>query len=52
MDHQEWRYFLTGPAGSIDIVDNPTNWLGDLEWAETYKHLFAMSKLDILKGFD
>jgi dynein heavy chain len=52
MDPLEWRYFLAGPSGAIDIPENPTNWLGDLEWAETYKHLYGMSKLDSLKGFD
>ena len=37
IDLQEWRYFLTGPSGDIDIVPNPTDWLDELEWAETYK---------------
>jgi len=43
LDHQEWRFFLAGPSGAIDIPKNPTEWLGDLEWAETYKQLYAMS---------
>jgi dynein heavy chain, axonemal len=37
MDPDEWRYYLAGPTGAIDIVKNPTDWLGDLEWAECYK---------------
>lgn len=37
MDAEEWRYFLAGPSGAIDIIDNPTDWLGPLEWAEVYK---------------
>lgn len=37
IDHEEWRYYLAGPAGEIEIVKNPTDWLGELEWAETYK---------------
>lgn len=37
MDGQEWRYYLAGPSGEIEIAKNPTDWLGDLEWAETYK---------------
>jgi len=28
---------LAGPAGEIEIAKNPTDWLGELEWAETYK---------------
>lgn len=52
MDADEWRYFLAGPTGQIDIPPNPTDWLGDLEWGETYKQLFCMSKLPTLKGVD
>lgn len=37
MDPLEWRYFLAGPSGAVDVPKNPTKWLGDLEWAETYK---------------
>jgi dynein heavy chain len=33
LDPQEWRYFLAGPTGAIEVPKNPTDWLGDLEWA-------------------
>jgi dynein heavy chain len=52
MDPNEWRYFLAGPSGEIKIEKNPTDWLGELEWAEVYKQLFSMSKLPIFKDFD
>ena len=52
MDHDEWRYYLAGPTGAIDIVRNPTDWLGDLEWAEAYKQIYCMSKLPVFHGFD
>lgn len=52
MDADEWRFFLAGATGQIDIVPNPTDWLGDLEWGETYKQLFCMSKLTSLAGVD
>jgi dynein heavy chain len=52
IDPDEWRYYLAGPAGEIEIAKNPTDWLGELEWAETYKQLYAMSKLPAFKGFD
>jgi dynein heavy chain len=52
IDPEEWRYYLAGPSGEIEIVKNPTDWLGELEWAETYKQLYAMSKLPAFKGFD
>jgi len=37
MDHEEWRYYLAGPSGEIEIAKNPTDWLGPLEWQEVYK---------------
>jgi len=52
IDPEEWRYYLAGPSGEIEIAKNPTDWLGELEWAELYKQLFTMSKLPIFKGFD
>lgn len=52
LDPQEWRYFLAGPTGAIEVPKNPTDWLGDLEWAEAYKQLYGMSQLPALKGFD
>jgi len=52
LDPAEWRYFLAGPSGATDVPKNPTDWLGDLEWAETFKQLYGMSQLPALKGFD
>ncbi len=49
---EEWRYFLAGPSGSIDIIQNPTDWLDDLEWAQIYKQLYVMSQLPAFKGID
>jgi dynein heavy chain len=39
LDPREWRYFLAGPSGAVVVPKNPTDWLGDLEWAEVYKQL-------------
>lgn len=52
MDHDEWRYYLAGPSGEIKIVKNPTNWLGELEWAETYKQIYGLTLLPKFKDFD
>jgi len=53
MDADELRFFLAGPSGEVKIVPNPTDWLGDLEWTETYRQLFVMSKnLPCFEGFD
>jgi len=37
IDPHEYRYFLAGPSGHIEVIPNPTDWLDDLAWAETYK---------------
>jgi dynein heavy chain len=37
IDADELRFFLAGPSGECKIVPNPTTWLGDLEWSETYR---------------
>merc|ERR1719387_1002828 len=40
LDPDEWRFFLAGPTGQIDVVPNPTTWLGDLEWATVWKQVY------------
>jgi len=52
IDHAEWRFFLAGPSGSIEVVPNPTDWLDELEWAEVYKQLHVMATLPAFKGID
>lgn len=52
IDMDEWRYFLAGPSGSIDVIPNPTDWLDDLEWTQVYKQLFIMSKIHAFSGID
>lgn len=48
----EWRFFLAGPSGDVDVIDNPLDWLGDMEWKEMYKNLWNMAQLPKFKGFD
>lgn len=51
LDPNEWRFFLAGASGSIDEVPNPTEWLGDLEWVQTYRMLYVMDRdLPAFKG--
>lgn len=52
LDPQEWRYFLAGPSGATEIPKNPTDWLGELEWAEMYKQLHGMAQLPAFEGID
>ncbi len=53
MDTDELRFFLAGPSGEVKLAPNPTDWLGDLEWSETYKQLNVMSRiLPGLAGFE
>jgi dynein heavy chain len=52
IDPIEWRFFLAGPSGTIDVIPNPTDWLDDLEWSQVYKQLYVMSQLSKFKGID
>jgi dynein heavy chain len=53
MDNDELRFFLAGPSGEVKILPNPTTWLGDLEWSETYRQIHVMSKnLPCFDGFE
>ena len=51
IDPLEWRYFLAGPTGEIEIPNNPTDWLGELEWAEVYKLVYGTTILPSFEGF-
>ena len=49
----EWRFFLAGPSGQIDEKPNPTQWLDDLEWQQTYKQLHYMDQnIPVFKGIE
>jgi len=37
IDMAEWRFFLAGPSGTIEPKPNPTDWLDDIEWGQTYE---------------
>lgn len=50
IDMDEWRLFLAGPQGEINVEENPTDWLQELEWQEVYKQLYAMDKLRAFQG--
>jgi len=53
MDADELRFFLAGASGEVKIVPNPTDWLGELEWGETYRQIHVMSKvLPCFNGFE
>lgn len=53
IDMAEWRFFLAGPSGQIDEKPNPTQWLDDLEWNQSYKQLFIMDRdLPIFEGIE
>lgn len=44
---------MAGPSGEVKIPQNPTDWLGELEWGETYRQLYVMTKsLPAFEGFE
>jgi len=51
IDMDEWRFFLAGPSGEIEPMQNPTDWLDDLEWVQVHKQLHYMdTKLPVFAG--
>ena len=53
IDMKEWRFFLAGPSGQIDDKPNPTQWLDDLEWVQSYKQLFIMDRdIPVFEGIE
>jgi len=52
MDPIEWRYLLAGPSGEVHSPKNPTTWLSDNAWPDTFKQFSGLSKLDAFKGID
>lgn len=52
MDLEEWRYFLTGPQGEIEIKQNPTNWISENAWPTMFRELYGMDHLENFKGIE
>lgn len=51
IDMNEWRFFLAGPSGSVDPMDNPTDWLDDLEWVQVHAYLhYCDTNLPVFQG--
>lgn len=48
----EWRFFLAGASGQIEVKPNPTDWLDDLEWTQVYEQLYCMDKLEAFRGIE
>ena len=48
----EWRYFLAGPAGEVEIPPRPESlaWIPEKEWADKYRQLCGMDNLEKMKG--
>ena len=51
IDMREWRYFLTGPSGEIDIPENPLTWIGENEWPTFYRYLHGLDQIPKYEGF-
>ena len=41
---EQWRYFLAGPSGDVQIPENPTEWINKNEWPTFYRQLHYMSE--------
>jgi dynein heavy chain len=50
---EQWRYFLAGPSGDVDIAKNPTEWISKNEWPGFYRQLRYLSEnFDETKGLE
>ena len=49
----QWRYFLAGPSGDVQIPKNPTKWINKNEWPTFYRQLHYMSNhFEEMKGIE
>jgi len=48
----EWRYFLAGPSGDVEIPPRPEefSWIPEKEWSDKYRQLCGMDILERMKG--
>jgi len=53
LNAEEFRFLLSGPAGEIKVLINPTNWISENAWPDVYKQFYGMSlTLPAFKGLD
>ena len=52
IDPAEWRYFLAGPTGDVQIPMRPEalNWISEKEWPDKYRQLCGMNELKNMTG--
>ena len=43
---------MAGPSGEVETPKNPTSWLSDNTWPDTYKQFAGLSHLEAFKGCD
>lgn len=41
MNLEEWRFFLAGPSGEIEILPNPTQWIAENSWSDIYRNIYG-----------
>ena len=52
IDPAEWRYFLTGPQGTVVIPPNPATWLNDNQWRGMYEEIHGAEQLPVCQGLE
>lgn len=50
LDPLEWRFLLAGPTGDIEVMSNPTSYISENAWPETFRQLYGMNGLKNFKG--
>lgn len=52
MNEIEWRYFLAGPSGEVQIPSNPTTWISENAWPDIFRQFQGMSLINVFQGID
>ena len=52
IDPAEWRYFLAGPSGDVQIPEQTEaySWIPQKEWSDKFRQLDGMDKLERMAG--
>lgn len=52
MDEVEWRYFLAGPSGEVNIPPNPTTWISENAWPDIFRQFNGMASISSFRGIE
>ena len=42
IDNKQWHFLLSGYGKTLDIPENPTDWIDNNEWGVIYRNLYGL----------